>query len=60
MTEKPRLHPESWRELRQLIELHGAEELIRAIRWADKERQRELMASASKLIGELFERKEKP
>lgn len=27
----PRLHPQSWRELQQLVKLHGAKALIRAI-----------------------------
>lgn len=27
----PALHPQSWRELRQLVKLHGAKALIRAI-----------------------------
>jgi len=26
-----RLHPQSWQELRQLVKLHGAQALIRAI-----------------------------
>jgi hypothetical protein len=28
---QPRLHPQSWHELRQLVKLHGARDLRRAI-----------------------------
>jgi hypothetical protein len=27
-----RLHPQSWKELRQLVKLHGAQAIIRAVR----------------------------
>lgn len=27
-----RLHPQSWRELRKLVQLHGADAIVRAIR----------------------------
>jgi hypothetical protein len=30
--EAPRLHPESWRTLRQLIKLHGYDDLLKALR----------------------------
>ena len=28
----PRLHPESWRELRQLVALHGADAVLATVR----------------------------
>ena len=34
----PRLHPESWRTLRQLVALHGADALIATIRTITAER----------------------
>lgn len=32
MTLWPRLHPQSYKELRQLVLLHGAENIIQAVR----------------------------
>jgi hypothetical protein len=36
--EMERLHSQSWRELRQLIKLHGAKALIRAIQYIETEK----------------------
>ena len=32
-----RLHPQSWRELRQLVKLHGAKALVRAIQHIEEQ-----------------------
>jgi hypothetical protein len=32
-----RLHPQSWRELRQLVKLHGGKALLRAIRQLEEQ-----------------------
>ena len=32
-TNPPRLHPQSWRDLRQLVFLHGVEDIIRAVQY---------------------------
>lgn len=34
---RPRLHPESWRELRMLVHLHGADAIIRAVEHIKRE-----------------------
>ena len=34
-----RLHPQSWRELRQLLKLHGGRALRRAIQYLEEEQQ---------------------
>lgn len=36
----PRLHPQSWRELRQLVKLHGAEAIFDALRIIVKEKSK--------------------
>jgi len=34
-----RLHPQSWRELRQLVKLHGSKALLRAIQQLEEQEQ---------------------
>lgn len=34
---KPRLHPQSWLALRQLVKLHGGDQIVRAVREIERE-----------------------
>lgn len=46
-----RLHPQSWRELRQLVRLHGARALVRAIAKLEREEQRLVSARKAPVTG---------
>jgi hypothetical protein len=38
---RPRLHPQSWQELRQLVKLHGANAVLEAVRIIQREQPTE-------------------
>jgi hypothetical protein len=40
---RPRLHPQSWRELRQLVELHGLDDIQEALDYLKKTTKPESM-----------------